>query len=87
MDLHVIELDPAGRDGAFHYHSRAENFYFILEGSIQLRLRGEALTLSSGDCVWIPPGLPHGVSLRSGEPARLLEIYWPAPADFVPVEE
>jgi mannose-6-phosphate isomerase-like protein (cupin superfamily) len=87
MDMHVIELDPAGPDGPFHYHSRAENFYVILEGSIVLRLRGDAVTLSEGDAVWIPPELPHGVSVRSGERARLLEIYWPAPADYVSVEE
>jgi mannose-6-phosphate isomerase-like protein (cupin superfamily) len=87
MDLHIIELDPAGKDGAFHYHSKAENFYVILEGSIGLRLRGEVVSLSVGDCVWIPPELPHGVSVQSTERARLLEIYWPAPADYVPVEE
>jgi mannose-6-phosphate isomerase-like protein (cupin superfamily) len=86
MDVHVISLKGGGRDGAFHYHSTAENLYYVLEGTLRLRLATGDVEASAGDAVWIPPGLPHGVSVGS-TPARLLEVYWPAPADYVVVPE
>ena len=86
MDVHVISLVAGGRDGAFHYHSTAENLYYVLEGTLRLRLVDGDVEASAGDAVWIPAGVPHGVSVGS-EAARLLEIYWPAPADYVVVPE
>lgn len=87
MDVHVITLRPDGPDGAFHYHSSSENLYYVLGGQMRIRLNGDDVVLAAGDVAWIPPGLPHGVSIDGSEPVRLLEIYWPAPADFVRAEE
>jgi mannose-6-phosphate isomerase-like protein (cupin superfamily) len=87
MDMHVIALTKDSRDGPFHYHSEAENVYYVLEGRLRLRLGDGHIEASAGDAVWIPPGLPHGVSVDGNGPVRLLEVYWPAPADYVVVPE
>lgn len=83
--MHVIELTPGGPNGRFHFHSRNENIYLILEGTIELRLADRVESLSAGDSAWIPPGVPHAVAADPAVGARLLEIYWPAPSDFVEV--
>lgn len=87
MDVHVIDLRSDGPDGAVHYHSSSENLYYVLEGQMRIRLGDGDVVLGPGDAAWIPPGLPHGVSVGGSEPVRLLEIYWPGPADFVRVQE
>jgi mannose-6-phosphate isomerase-like protein (cupin superfamily) len=87
MDMHVIALGADSRDGPFHYHSASENVYYVLAGTLRLRLANEHVVVSEGDAVWIPAGLPHGVSVDGSGPVRLLEVYWPAPADYVIVQE
>jgi mannose-6-phosphate isomerase-like protein (cupin superfamily) len=87
MDMHVISLNADSKDGPFHYHSTSENFYYVLSGTVRLRLKDGPLLLSAGDSAWLPAGLPHGVSVDGAEPVKLLEVYWPAPADYVMVEE
>jgi mannose-6-phosphate isomerase-like protein (cupin superfamily) len=86
LDMHVIELSPAGPDGKLHFHSRNENFYLILSGAIRLQLGNRQVRLSAGDGAWIPAGEHHAVAADPAEGARLLEIYWPTPSDFVLVE-
>lgn len=85
--MHVIELSPTGPDGPFHYHSRNENIYLILEGAIRLRLTDRVEPLTVGDAAWIPPRVPHAVAADPTSGARLLEIYWPTPSDFVEVAD
>lgn len=87
IDMHVIELSPAGPDGRFHFHSQNENIYVILEGAIRLRLADRIEPLGAGDVAWIPPRVPHAVAADPEVGARLLEIYWPTPSDFVEVDD
>jgi mannose-6-phosphate isomerase-like protein (cupin superfamily) len=87
IDMHVIELSPTGADGRFHFHSQNENIYLILEGAARLRLADRIEPLSAGDVVWIPARVPHAVAADPVVGARLLEIYWPTPSDFVEVDD
>jgi mannose-6-phosphate isomerase-like protein (cupin superfamily) len=87
LDVHLIELDPGGPPGHFHLHSSSENIYVLLDGSISLRHRGGRLRLSAGDAVRFPPGVPHSTSVVGNRPAVLLEIYAPAPPDFIVVDQ
>jgi mannose-6-phosphate isomerase-like protein (cupin superfamily) len=55
---------PAGAATQRHYHRLAEELYFILEGSGEMEIDGEARTVGPGDCVLIPPGAWHTIAAR-----------------------
>jgi mannose-6-phosphate isomerase-like protein (cupin superfamily) len=87
LDVHLIELDPGGPPGRFHLHSSSENIYVMLAGSISLHHQDGIVRLSAGDAVRFPPGVPHSAVVVGKRRAILLEIYFPAPADFMLVDE
>jgi quercetin dioxygenase-like cupin family protein len=89
VDVHinVIKLD-SGR-GPYHFHERAENIYIVLEGRVEACIDGVRYVLAKDDVAFIPPGLRHraGTAPDSTVPARVIEIYAPADADFNLVDD
>jgi mannose-6-phosphate isomerase-like protein (cupin superfamily) len=55
---------PAGTATQRHYHKLAEEFYFILEGRGSMDLDGEIRQVCPGDCILIPPGAWHTISVK-----------------------
>src|SRR3954449_9271614 len=53
---------PAGGATQRHYHRRAEEFYFILEGRGTMEIDGTARVVGPGDCILIPPGARHTIA-------------------------
>ena len=53
---HTVEL----QDGKAHYHKRATELYYVLEGEGQIDLDGQSHPLKPGSIVHIPPGVIHG---------------------------
>ncbi len=82
VHINVLKLD-SGR-GPYHYHERAENFYIVLDGKVEVLVEGVRHLLQKDDVAFIPPGLRHsaGTAADSLVPARVIEIYAPAGADF-----
>jgi mannose-6-phosphate isomerase-like protein (cupin superfamily) len=88
LDLHMNILQPGSKAGApYHLHERAENVYFVLSGTLGLRLGEDDVQVEAGQAVYIPPGLPHAVWNAGDGEARLLEIYSPPGPDFVRLGE
>lgn len=88
IDLHLNILQPGSEDGApYHIHERAENVYYVLEGTLGLRLGDEEVHVEAGKAVFIPPELPHSVWNAGETEARLLEIYAPPGPDFVRLDQ
>lgn len=44
-----------------HYHPRAEEIYYILQGTARLQLEGQTCDLRPGDAVLIPAGVRHKI--------------------------
>ncbi|MCC5580363.1 cupin domain-containing protein [Microtetraspora sp. AC03309] len=67
-----------GSEGAPpHYHRRASELFFVLDGSLQA-LAGERVhTLERGDLLIVPPLLPHAFAPTRGEEADLLVVFTP----------
>lgn len=42
-----------------HYHPKAEEIYFITEGTGRMRIEGETREVKTGDAIAIPPGRRH----------------------------
>lgn len=82
IDLHVNDLKPGSGPGPRHYHQKALNIYFVLEGSIQVLLPDGPVTLAEGELLSISPGVVHETSNPTNDTARFIEIYLPAGDDF-----
>jgi mannose-6-phosphate isomerase-like protein (cupin superfamily) len=82
IDLHMNKLKPSAPNGPVHRHNDAENVYFILSGTLTVRLNGGRFEAKSGDAVFIPRGTLHSASNESDEECVLLEMYTPTAHDF-----
>jgi quercetin dioxygenase-like cupin family protein len=61
-----------------HVHERLHDMFYVLEGTLTLRLDGENVDLDPGSFVCVPPGTVHTLSNRSQQPVRVLNFKTPA---------
>lgn len=87
VDLHLNTINAGSSEGPYHLHRQTENVYYVLEGTLRLRIHGENYDVVPGQAVFIPPGVPHSASNPGKDDARLLEIYAPVGTDFHEVAE
>ena len=80
-DLMVCHLYfEEGGVGAEHSHPHSQIGY-VISGEYEFSLDKEKSILKSGDSVYIPSGVPHGiVCLKKGE---FLDIFTPEREDFL----
>ncbi len=69
---------PPGGATTAHYHPRSEELYFFTHGAGRMRLGEEEREVAAGDCVVIPPGVPHKLLNPGPEPLRVLCCCAPA---------
>jgi mannose-6-phosphate isomerase-like protein (cupin superfamily) len=86
LDLHVNVLRAGSGPGPYHYHSNAENIYYVLEGTAQVNVEGEHLTAGPGVAIWIPANERHDVENVGDGDLRVIEIKVPANSDFILVD-
>ena len=67
IDMHV----PTGGGPPPHRHD-FEEMFSVLEGAVEVTLRGEHTTASAGATFNIPANAPHSFKNTSEQPARLL---------------
>jgi mannose-6-phosphate isomerase-like protein (cupin superfamily) len=60
-----------------HLHTDADQAFYVLEGSLVVRLGEEQREVPAGSFVWIPRGTPHAFSNASGAATRLLGLAVP----------
>jgi mannose-6-phosphate isomerase-like protein (cupin superfamily) len=64
-NLSVIqERVPSGCSEVRHFHTKAEQFFFILSGVASMELNGETFTLTSQQGIHIPASAKHQISNR-----------------------
>ena len=76
VELLLGIIDPGGQAEP-HFHSDIEQIIYLLEGSVEIEMRGEREKMEPGDAVYFPPGEKHQVDVLGDQPARLLVIYAP----------
>ncbi len=67
VDIGLVVLMP-GEDFNTHYHTEIEENFFTLEGSVDIYVGDEKLTLSEGDIIQVPPKNNHYLK-NNGETA------------------
>ena len=61
-DLSVIqERIPPGAGEVRHYHDRARQVFFVLDGELQIELGDQHFRLAARDSLEVPPGAEHRV--------------------------
>jgi mannose-6-phosphate isomerase-like protein (cupin superfamily) len=60
--FHITEITDSTR----HYHRKSAEVYYILEGSGQMELDGETVTVTPGMVITIPAGTRHRLTSELG---------------------
>ena len=71
-----VTLDPDGGQVPWHNQEQEET-YFIIEGTAEMCLGEERQTLSTGQMVYIPPGVFHQLTNIGPTPLRMIYTYAP----------
>ncbi len=53
---------PVGAATAPHFHPRAEEIYYLLEGRGRMQIEGDVRDVGPGDAIAIPSGLRHQIT-------------------------
>ena len=61
-----------GFDTGPHYHTKIEEFFYVLEGEVDLRSGGRFVRGGPGTFVFVPPGAVHSYGNPGSAPARVL---------------
>jgi mannose-6-phosphate isomerase-like protein (cupin superfamily) len=80
-DLSVIqERMLPGAAEVKHLHRHARQLFYVLDGKVEMEIRGEVLELGPGDAIEVGPGEAHRVRNTSLADASLIVISAPSTA-------
>jgi mannose-6-phosphate isomerase-like protein (cupin superfamily) len=69
---------PVGASTQEHYHPKAEEIYYITQGTGRIRIENETSEVKPGDAIAIPPGQKHKLWNTGTEILHLLCCCAPA---------
>lgn len=70
----------SGAKGYLHHHPHRQASY-VEKGAFEVVIDGKTVTLRAGDCYFVAPDLPHGVTAL--EDSALIDVFTPAREDFL----
>lgn len=80
-DLSVIqERMPPGSAEVKHLHRHARQLFYVLEGKVEMEIRGQVIELCAGDALEVAPAEAHRVRNTSPADAHLIVISAPSTA-------
>jgi mannose-6-phosphate isomerase-like protein (cupin superfamily) len=85
VDFHVNILKPNSGPGPYHYHSNAENIYYVIEGRAKVTIEGTETFAGPGEAVFIPAGERHDVENVGDGDLKVIEVKAPWDSDFITV--
>jgi Mannose-6-phosphate isomerase len=72
-ELNIIEeMMPPGTFETSHFHVRARQFFYVLEGELTMEIEREVFVLGVGEGVEVAPGNAHQAMNRSTKSTRFL---------------
>ncbi|MEN9684789.1 MAG: hypothetical protein RLZZ28_575 [Bacteroidota bacterium] len=75
------ERMPAGTSEALHYHSEAQQFFFILKGVATFEIGSEMIELREQEGIHIKPGTVHRVANHRNEALEFILSSQPSTAN------
>jgi uncharacterized cupin superfamily protein len=76
-------LAPGAQGPPLHRHERLCDAFYVLEGSLTLRIEDETLIAEAGSFACFPPGVAHTFLNASSAPVRVLNVNSPGGWDRV----
>src|SRR5207249_3630218 len=70
-------LETTSGSAGPHTHAVHADVFYVLEGTLELRLGDETVRVPAGSCVAAPPLLLHGFRNPGEEPVRYLNLHAP----------
>ena len=75
VDVFEVTVPADVGDSGAHANSHpGQEFDFVLEGRMVVRIHGNELTLETGDCVYFDSNQGHSMQALDGKPARFLAM-------------
>ena len=74
----ILERVPAGGTEVMHYHDRARQFFYILEGEGTIRFEDRDVILRQGDGIEIAPQVKHQFKNQSDAGVHFLVMSAPS---------
>lgn len=71
-------LEP-GQQQAAHDHAGQDKFYYVVEGRGRFQVGEDLFEAGSGEIIWAPAGIVHGVANHGDDRLTLLVGIAPAP--------
>ncbi len=75
MEPFLVTLDPAETEEERSTHDGQE-FIYVLEGRMEVRLEEEILVLDPGDAIYYDSTVPHLVKCHGDRPTRILAVLY-----------
>ena len=70
-----FEVTVEPNDNPIYLNSHeGQEFNYVLEGRLQLRIQNKDLILGTGDCIYFDSSCPHGMKALDGKPVKFLAI-------------
>lgn len=69
---------PPGHETPYHLHRNEDEGFYVLEGELTMVLDGKRRLVRTGDFVFGPRGVPHGLRVAGAERVRTLVVASPA---------
>jgi mannose-6-phosphate isomerase-like protein (cupin superfamily) len=76
FSLAIATVDPGGGP-PLHVHEREDETCVVLSGTIEVTIGDRVETLGVGDCVFLPPGIPHRLHNPGPAPAQMFMLVHP----------
>ncbi|MGC2160676.1 MAG: cupin domain-containing protein [Silvibacterium sp.] len=73
----IEERMPPGAQEQRHFHVRARQFFYVLEGELTMELAGQHHLLAAGNGLEIAPGEPHQAMNQADHDVRFMVISQP----------
>lgn len=78
-DLSVIqERVPPAASETRHKHSKARQFFYVLNGAASMEINGQSISMTKGQGLHVPPGVSHRFVNDSSETVHFLVISSPS---------
>ncbi len=69
---------PPGTSECLHFHERAGQFFYILQGRAKFTFDESTQVIQKGQGIFIPPGTGHFIANIKDEPLEFLVISQPS---------
>lgn len=73
----IAEKMPSGTFEDMHFHRKAKQFFYILTGEAEMRLKDTAVKLKAGTGIEIEPMEVHQMANTSGGPVEFIVVSMP----------